>query len=99
MPNSLSPADIASHGQQFFEYTQWDEVQNFVRKHLSTDAEGWVSPEADWPNKKLQNKMLLNLIVERLDTQKATEEVTQMWPFLTQQPFTISEDSHIRKQR
>lgn len=77
----FTPTEIASRGRQFLEYTQWHEVQDFAKKYLSTDAEGWVPPEADWPKKQLQNKMLMNLMVERLETQKTSEEVRQMWPF------------------
>jgi len=65
------------------EYSQWHEVQNFAKKYLSTDAEGWVPPEADWDKEQLQNKTLLDLMVERLETQKTAEEVRQMWPFPT----------------
>lgn len=42
-----------------------------------------VCPEADWDKRQLQNMMLLDLMVERLETQKTAEVVRQMWPFPT----------------
>jgi len=82
-PIYFTPTEVASHGREFLEYSQWHEVQNFAKKYLSRDAEGWVPPEADWDKKQLQNKMLLDFMVERLETQKTAEEVRQMWPFPT----------------
>lgn len=50
-PIHFTSAEIASHEKQFSEYTQWHEIQEFAQKYLGTDAEGWISPEADWAKK------------------------------------------------
>ena len=73
-------AGIAYHERQLSEFTQWHEIQEFAQKYLDTDAEGWLPPGADWAKKQLQNEALLELMIERLETQKP-EEVRQMWPF------------------
>ena len=82
-PIHFKPAEIASHEQLFLEYTRWNEIQDFAKKYLDTDADGWVPPGADWANKRSMNKMLLDLMIERLEGQKTEDEVRQMWPFAT----------------
>lgn len=80
-PIHFTSAEIASHETRLSEYTQWHEIQSFAQKYLGTDAEGWVPPGADLAKKQLQNKALLGLMIERLHSQKAEEEVRRMWPF------------------
>ncbi len=82
-PIHFSPSQIVSHEQQLSEYSQWYEVQDFAKKYLDTDAEGWVPPGADWARKRSQNKALLDLMSERLASLKSGEEVRRMWPFPT----------------
>ncbi|MCJ1284646.1 hypothetical protein MMC26_003981 [Xylographa opegraphella] len=79
-PIHFISAEIASHEKRLSEYAQWHEIQDFAWKYLDTDAEGWVPPEADWAEKRLQNKALLELMIERLESRKP-EEVRRMWPF------------------
>jgi hypothetical protein len=80
-PIHFSSTEIASHEHEFSEYEKWQEIQEFARKYLDTDAEGWVSPEADWEKKRSQNRALLGLLIERLEAEKSEDEVRQMWPF------------------
>lgn len=80
-PIHFTSAEIASHEKQLSEYTRWHEIQEFAQKYLDTDAEGWVPPGVDWAKKQLQNKALLELMIERLETQKLEGEVRRMWPF------------------
>lgn len=80
-PIHFTSAEIASHEKLLSEYTQWYEIQDFAQNYLDTDAEGWVPPGADWAEKRLQNKALLELMIERLKTQKPEGEVRRMWPF------------------
>ena len=80
-PIHFTSAEIASHEKQFSEYTRWHEIQDFAQKYLDTDAEGWVPPGVDWAKKRSQNKALLELMIERLKTQKPEGEVRRMWPF------------------
>ena len=82
-PVHFTSAEIASHERQFSEYTQWHEIQDFAKKYLDTDAEGWVPPRADWAKKRSQNKALLDLMTKRLELQKSGDEVRRMWPFPT----------------
>ena len=82
-PIHFTSAELASHERQSSEYTQWHEIQDFAKKYLSTDAEGWVPPGADWAEKRLRNKALLDLMTDRLKSQKSGDEVRQMWPFTT----------------
>jgi len=77
----FTSAEIASHERQLYEYTQWHEIEEFAQKYLDTDAEGWIPPESDWAKKRSQNKALLELMVERLESQKSEAEVRRMWPF------------------
>ena len=80
-PIHFTSAEIASHERQFSQYTQWHEIQEFALKYLDTDAEGWIPPGADWDKKRSQNKALLQLMIERLETQMPEGEVRRMWPF------------------
>ena len=80
-PIQFTPAEITSHEQQLSGYTQWHEIQDFAQRCLDTDAEGWVPPGTDWPKKQSQNKALLDLMTERLETRKTRDEVRQLWPF------------------
>lgn len=80
-PIHFTSAERTSHEKQFSEYTQWHEIQEFAQKYLDTDAEGWIPPGADWAKKRLQNKALLELMIERLETQMPEGEVRRMWPF------------------
>lgn len=80
-PIHFTSAEIAAHERQSSEYTQWYEIQDVARNYLDTDSEGWVSPEADWAKKRVQNKALLDLLIERLQPQKSAKEVKRMWPF------------------
>lgn len=80
-PIHFTSAEIASHEKQLSEYTRWHEIQDFAQKYLDTDAEGWIPPEVDWAKKRLQNKALLEFMIERLKSQKPEGEIRQMWPF------------------
>ena len=80
-PIHFTSAEIASHEKLLSEYTQWYEIQDSAQNYLDTAAEGWVPPGADWAEKRLQNKALLELMIERLKTQKPEGEVRRMWPF------------------
>ena len=80
-PIHFTSAEIASHEIRLSEYTQWHEIQDFAQNYLDTDAEGWIPPGADWVKNQLQNKALLELIIERLKTRKPEGEVRRMWPF------------------
>ena len=82
-PIHFTAADIACHERQFSEYTQWHEIQEFARKYLDTDDEGWVPPEVDWAEKQSQNMALLELMAARLETQMSADEVRRIWPFPT----------------
>ncbi|KAL9116756.1 MAG: hypothetical protein Q9187_006715 [Circinaria calcarea] len=82
-PIHFTAADITSYERQLSEYTQWHEIQEFAKKYLDTDDEGWVSPEVDWAEKQSQNMALLELMAARLETQKSADEVRRIWPFPT----------------
>ncbi len=80
-PIHFTSAEIASHEMRFSEYTEWHDIRKFALKYLGTEAEGWVPPGADLAEKRLQNKALLELMIERLKTEKSEGEVRRMWPF------------------
>ncbi|KAL8741925.1 MAG: hypothetical protein Q9190_005524 [Brigantiaea leucoxantha] len=80
-PIHFTSAEIALHETRLSEYAQWHEIQDFAQNYLDTDAEGWVPPGVDWAKKRLQNKALLELMIERLKSQKPEGEVRRMWPF------------------
>ena len=79
-PIHFTSAEIASHERQFSEYTQWREIQEFAQKYLDTEAEGWLPSGADRVKKRSQIEALLELMIERLETQKSEGEVSRMWP-------------------
>lgn len=82
-PIQFTSTELACHETLWSEYTEWREIQYFAQKYLDTDADGWIPPGADWAKKRLQNKALLELMIERLKDQKEEEEeeVRRMWPF------------------
>ncbi|KAL9100876.1 MAG: hypothetical protein Q9163_003803 [Psora crenata] len=80
-PIHFTSEEVTSHETKLSEYTQWHEIQDFAQNYLDTDAEGWIPPGADWAKKRLQNKALLELMIERLKPQKSEREVRRMWPF------------------
>ena len=80
-PIHFTAAEIASHENQYLDYTRWYEIQQFAQNYLDTDAEGWVPPGVNWAEKRSRNKALLELMIERLESQTSAEEVRRMWPF------------------
>ncbi|MCJ1364717.1 hypothetical protein MMC16_003833 [Acarospora aff. strigata] len=76
-------AEIASHERECSEYPQRHQLQDFAKKYLDTDSDGWLPPGGDFAKKQLQNKALLDLTIDRLENRKSADEVKRMWPFPT----------------
>lgn len=73
---------IASHGQDFAAYEEWHEMRRLVKDMLDTDDEGWIAPGRDLGEIKSRNKMLLDHYISEMTSNKSSEEVERMWPFL-----------------
>ncbi|KAL9631712.1 MAG: hypothetical protein Q9204_004111 [Flavoplaca sp. TL-2023a] len=86
--SNLCPLDISIRDKEIFnqhsgEYKQWYGICDFAKKYLDTDNDGWIAPQADFDEKKLQNKALLDLLIERAPTENEAMETRRMWPFPT----------------
>ncbi|KAL8886934.1 MAG: hypothetical protein Q9215_005423 [Flavoplaca cf. flavocitrina] len=80
-PLDISIRDKEILSQHSAEYKQWYGIHDFAKKYLDTDDDGWVAPQADFDEKKLQNKALLDLLIERAPTKNEAMETRRMWPF------------------
>jgi hypothetical protein len=81
-PFSFSKDELSTHEDQFREYQEWHKVRDFAKEYLSTDDEGWISPELDFAEMRMRNRNLLNLFIEQMAGNKPPEEARKMWPFL-----------------
>jgi hypothetical protein len=81
-PFSFKKDELCTHEGQFREYQEWHKVRDFAKEYLSTDDEGWISPELDFAEMRMRNRNLLNLFVEQMAGEKSPEEARKMWPFL-----------------
>lgn len=81
-PFSFSEEDIRKHEQQFQDYRDFHRIQEIARKLLSTDSEGWISPQLDFTERQRMNKELLQEIMRRSNEyNKTKEEIQNIWPF------------------
>lgn len=80
-PLSFTQEELDAHECQFAEYQAWHELQALVEECLDTDAEGWIVPHLDIEEKRMQNKELMALYIERVAGEKSAEEAKAMWPF------------------
>ncbi|KAF2240280.1 hypothetical protein BU26DRAFT_470903 [Trematosphaeria pertusa] len=81
-PFSFSEEDIRKHDQQFRDYRDFHRVQEIARKLLSTDSEGWISPQLDFAERQRMNTELLQEIMRRSNEyNKTAEEIRSIWPF------------------
>ncbi|CAG8428842.1 unnamed protein product [Penicillium salamii] len=80
-PYSFSQEEVDTHERQFDEYRAWHEAQALAEECLDTDAEGWIAPQLDVKEKRMQNEELLALYIEKVSGEKSAEEARAMWPF------------------
>jgi hypothetical protein len=81
-PFSFSEEDVRKHDQQFQDYRDFHRVQEIARKLLSTDSEGWISPQLDFAERQRMNTELLQEIMRRSNEyNKTAEEIRSIWPF------------------
>ena len=80
-PFSFQKDELYAHEDQFREYQEWLKVRDFAKEYLSTDDEGWISPELDFAEMRIRNRNLLNLFVEQMAGERSPEEARKMWPF------------------
>jgi hypothetical protein len=81
-PFSFSEEDIQKHNQQFQDYRDFHQVQEIARTLLSTDSEGWISPQLDFVERQRMNTELLHEIMRRSNEyNKTAEEIRSIWPF------------------
>lgn len=80
-PFSFTEEGIQIHERQFAGYKDWHQVQTLARECLDTDAEGWISPELDFENKRNLNKQLQDIYIQQMAGEKTIEEVKAIWPF------------------
>lgn len=73
--------EILDHEKKFKEYEKWHAVRSFARQYLSTDFEGWISPELDFGEKIEQNRELFELYAGEMAEGRSREEIRRMWPF------------------
>ncbi|KAL8754810.1 MAG: hypothetical protein Q9199_004081 [Rusavskia elegans] len=82
-PLDLSIRDVETFNQRSKKYKQWYGIQEFAKKYLDTDDDGWIAPQMDFDEKRLQNKALLDLLIERAQSEEEARETRRMWPFPT----------------
>jgi hypothetical protein len=81
-PFSFSEEDRRQHHQQFQDYRDFHRVQEVARKLLSTDSEGWISPQLDFVERQRMNTELLQEVMRRSNEyNKTAEEIQSIWPF------------------
>ncbi|KAI9685112.1 MAG: hypothetical protein M1820_010834 [Bogoriella megaspora] len=80
-PYEFREEDIQNNEREFQKYDEWDNVQKFARKYLATDAEGWISPEVDFPRMQEQNRVLFDFFAQETAGQFTREHVLKLWPF------------------
>lgn len=81
-PFSFSDEDIRRHEQQFQDYRDYHQVQEIARKLLSTDSEGWISPQLDFAERQRMDTELLQEIMRRgSEYNMSPEEIQNIWPF------------------
>lgn len=82
-PLNLPTRDMEVYNQRSIKYKQWGGIQDFAKKYLDTDDDGWIAPQIDYDEKRLQNKALLQLLIERVQFGEVAEEMSRTWPFPT----------------
>ena len=80
-PLEMSARDKELLSHRCTAYKEWYEVQDFAKKYLGTDDDGWVSPQLDFDVKCQRNKDLLGLLIERGSTDEEASKTRRMWPF------------------
>ncbi|CAI7609511.1 unnamed protein product [Penicillium crustosum] len=80
-PFSFTEEEIEIHERQFAGYEDWHQVQALARECLDTDADGWISPQLDFENKRNLNKQLQCMYIQQMAGEKTPEEVKAIWPF------------------
>ncbi|KAL8798189.1 MAG: hypothetical protein Q9182_006881 [Xanthomendoza sp. 2 TL-2023] len=75
------PTLAGSFEQQASDYRKWYEIQDFAQKYLNTDAEGWVAPQVNFEEKAVQNKTLLELLIQRAQSPQEADDLKRFWPF------------------
>ncbi|CAO1597590.1 hypothetical protein XANCAGTX0491_001397 [Xanthoria calcicola] len=87
-PLNLPTRGMEVFNHRFIKYKQWCGIQDFAKKYLDTDDDGWIAPQMDYDEKKLQGKALLQLLIERVQSGEEAEEMSRSWPFPAQEkPF------------
>lgn len=81
-PYQFEEEDIRGHEGQFAEYQEWYRVQDLAQRCLDTDAEGWISPQLDFEEKRAQNRELLSMYIEQVADEKGPDEAKKTWPFV-----------------
>lgn len=51
-------------------------MQELAQKCLDTDAEGWISPELDFEEKRAQNRGLFAMYIEQV-----ADDAKKVWSF------------------
>ena len=77
----FTDTEILDHEKKFKEYRRWHAVRSLAQQYLSTDFEGWISPELDFEEKIQQNKELFELYASEMAEGRSREEIKRMWPF------------------
>ena len=80
-PIHFNASEMAIHEGQARDYKRWHDIQDIAQRYLDTDAEGRIVPSFDIAEKRRQNKVLLDLMVECAQSKEEAEEVRQTWPF------------------
>lgn len=80
-PFSFTEGGIRIYERQFTGYKDWHQVQALAQECLDTDAEGWISPQLDFENKRNLNKQLQDIYIQQMAGEKTLEEVKAIWPF------------------
>ncbi|EGE08331.1 hypothetical protein TEQG_07305 [Trichophyton equinum CBS 127.97] len=80
-PVSFSRRDLEKIEGQFQEYRNWHDVQEFARRYLDTDADGWVSPELSFSEIQQRNRHALERDVKEMAHYMPLEAARKMRPF------------------
>jgi hypothetical protein len=81
-PFSFSEDELQRHEQQFKAYRNFHSVQEYARKILCTDVEGWIAPQFDFASKQNQNKELIEAFMGRsTEFDMSPDDIQRIWPY------------------
>ncbi|KAJ5105885.1 hypothetical protein NUU61_003232 [Penicillium alfredii] len=80
---SFTAEELLAIEREYKEYWGWHEIRDFAAEYLSTDADGWVSPEDDFDEvQRLNRTMFGRYMKEMAENNVPLGSARRNWPFL-----------------